>query len=300
MNLLALVQAATGELGLSQPNAVASSTDSQVIQLLALINKVGNDVISETEWEGVSKEHRFSTVAYTVTGDTTADSAVVTNTDTTGSGLAADTFEVVGGSVPQDTTIASIDSATQITMSNAASETATGVSLTFTQTQYDLPSDFDRLKNRTVWDQTNYWAMPDPQTAQEWQYLKSGIIANTPRLRFRILGGKFHIFPPGNGVVRLKFEYTSNGWVEDTSGNALTKFTNDTDTCIFRDRTMISGLKYELFSIKGFDTDTLKKDYERQKDFEKGTDKGAPTLSLADKGSNLFLGNSSIPDSNFG
>ena len=101
MNLLQLVQAATGELGLNQPAAVATSTDDQVIQLLALINKVGNDVISETEWEGVSKEHRFSTVAYSVTGDTTADSAIVTNTDTTGSGLAVDTFEVVGGSVPK-------------------------------------------------------------------------------------------------------------------------------------------------------------------------------------------------------
>lgn len=300
MNLLALVQAATGELGLNQPTAVVTSSDDQVKQLLALINKVGNDVISETEWEGVSKEHRFSTVAYDVTGDTTADSAVVTNTDTTGASLAVDTFEVTGGSVPSDTTISSIDSATQITMSNAATETATGVSLSFTQTQYTLPSDFDRLKNRTTWDQTNYWAMPDPQTAQEWQYLKSGIIANTPRLRFRILGGKFQIFPPGNGVVRLKFEYTSNGWVEDVSGTALTKFTNDTDTCIFRDRTMISGLKYEFFKIKGFDTDGLLRDYLIQKDFEKGIDHAAPTLSLTARGSNLFLGNSSIPDGGYG
>ena len=300
MNLLGLVQAATGELGLSQPSAVATATDDQTKQLLALINKVGNDVISVAEWEGISKENRFSTVSYTVTGDTTAGSAIVTSTDTTGTGLAIDTFEVIGGSVPTDTTIASIDSTTQITMSNPASEAETGVSLTFSQTQYALPSDYDRMKNRTSWDQTNYWAMQGPQSPQEWAYLKSGIIANTPRLRFRILGSKFNIFPASAGVVRLKFEYTSNGWVEAADGTAKTIFTLDTDTCIFRDRTIISGLKYEFFKIKGFDTDGLWRDYQIQQEFEKGIDKGAPTLSMSDKGGSLFLGNSSIPDSGFG
>jgi|TARA_R110002167_G_scaffold20140_2_gene74112 hypothetical protein len=300
MNLLGLVQAATGELGLSQPSAVATATDDQTKQLLALINKVGNDVISVAEWEGISKENRFSTVSYTVTGDTTAGSAIVTSTDTTGTGLAIDTFEVIGGSVPTDTTIASIDSTTQITMSNPASEAETGVSLTFSQTQYALPSDYDRMKNRTSWDQTNYWAMQGPQSPQEWAYLKSGIIANTPRLRFRILGSKFNIFPASAGVVRLKFEYTSNGWVEAADGTAKTIFTLDTDTCIFRDRTIISGLKYEFFKIKGFDTDGLWRDYQIQQEFEKGIDKGAPTLSMSDRGGSLFLGNSSIPDSGFG
>lgn len=300
MNLLGLVQAATGELGLSQPSAVATATDDQAKQLLALINKVGNDVISVAEWEGISKENRFSTVSYTVTGNTTAGSAVVTSTDTTGTGLAIDTFEVIGGSVPTDTTIASIDSTTQITMSNPASEAETGVSLTFSQTQYALPSDYDRMKNRTSWDQTNYWAMQGPQSPQEWAYLKSGIIANTPRLRFRILGGKFNIFPASAGVVRLKFEYTSNGWVEAADGTAKTLFTVDSDTCIFRDRTIIAGLKYEFFKIKGFETDGLWRDYQIQQEFEKGIDKGAPTLSMSDRGGSLFLGNSSIPDSGFG
>ena len=300
MNLLGLVQAATGELGLSQPSAVATATDDQTKQLLALINKVGNDVISVAEWEGISKENRFSTVSYTVTGDTTAGSAIVTSTDTTGTGLAIDTFEVIGGSVPTDTTIASIDSTTQITMSNPASEAETGVSLTFSQTQYALPSDYDRMKNRTSWDQTNYWAMQGPQSPQEWAYLKSGIIANTPRLRFRILGGKFNIFPASAGVVRLKFEYTSNGWVEAADGTVKTEFTLDTDTCIFRDRTIIAGLKYEFFKIKGFETDGLWRDYQIQQEFEKGIDKGAPTLSMSDRGGNLFLGNSSIPDSGYG
>lgn len=297
MNLLQLVQAAAKELGLPNPSAVATSTDNQIIQMLALINKVGNDVISETEWEGISKEYRFTTVNYTVTGDTTAGSAVLTNTDTTG--VSADTFEITGGSFPQDTYVSSVDSGTQATLTRNASTTETGVSFTFSQTQYDLPSDFDRLKNRTVWDQTNFWAMPDPQTAQEWQYLKSGIIANTPRLRFRILGNKFQIFPAGNSNVDLKFEYTSNGWVNPT-GTPKTEFNDDTDTCVFRDRTMISGLKYEFFSIKGFDTTNLLRDYLIQKDFEKGIDKAAPTLSINERGSDLFLGNSSIPDAGYG
>ena len=296
--LLQLVQAATGELGLTQPTAVATSTDDQTKQLLKLINKVGNDVISETEWEGISKEHRFTTVNLTVTGDTTANSAVLTNTDTTS--VSADTFEILGGSFPSDTYVSSVDSGTQATMTKAATTTETGVSFVFSQTQYDLPSDFDRLKNRTTWDQTNFWAMPDPQTAQEWQYLKSGIIANTPRLRFRILGNKFQIFPPGNSNVDIKFEYTSDAWVNPTAVNPATEFTMDSDTCVFRDRTVISGLKYEFFSIKGFDTAALLADYKKQLDFEKGIDKAAPTLSMADKGSNLFLGNSSIPDARFG
>ena len=100
--------------------------------------------------------------------------------------------------------------------------------------------------------------------------------------------------------VRLKFEYTSNGWVEALDGTAKTLFTLDTDTCIFRDRTIIAGLKYEFFKIKGFETDGLWRDYQIQQEFEKGIDKGAPTLSMSDRGGNLFLGNSSIPDSGYG
>lgn len=298
MNLLQLVQAACGEMGIAQPNAVASSTDAQIIQLYALMNKVGNDIITNAEWERLDKEYRFNTVVYDYTGDTTSGSAVIQSLSST-TGIVANTFMCTGLNIPADTYVLSVDSSTQVTLSNPASGTGT-TSLTFTQTKYALPSDYDRQINRTQWDKTNHWELLGPKSPQEWQYLKSGIVSTGPRMRYRILGGYFQIWPPTTTVSQLGFEYTSNAWVTANDGTGKSAFSADSDTCIFRDRTMICGAKYEFFNIKGFDTTGFFRDYELQKAKEMSLDHGAPTLSLQPSGPPMFISPGSIPDSGYG
>ena len=74
--------------------------------------------------------------AETPSGDTTLDSAVITNIADT-SNLAAGMI-ITGSGIPADTTIASVDSGTQITISNNATATASTVSLTCKSTAPQL------------------------------------------------------------------------------------------------------------------------------------------------------------------
>jgi hypothetical protein len=298
MTLLQLVQAACGEMGLPQPNAVASSTDLQVLQILALMNKVGSDIITNENWEGLDKEYRFNTVVYSLTGTTTSGSAIVTGISST-SGITASTFMCTGTGIPADTYVNSVDSSAQVTLSNPATNSGTST-LVFTQTKYSMPSDFDRVVNRTQWDKTNHWELMGPKSPQEWQYLKGGIVATGPRMRYRIRQGYFEIWPPTTTASQLGFEYISTGWVNSASGTAKSSFTADDDTCIFRDRTMIAGVKFEFYNIKGFDTTSLSRDYYMQVQKEMAMDHAAPTLSLAASNAPMFISPGSIPESGYG
>ena len=300
--MLQLVQQASGEMGITVPNAVASSTSADIIQLLALINAVGNEVAREKTdgWQRMVKEYRFSTAFFQYTGNSTSGSTSLTGMSSI-VGLDS-TFGVTGTGIVQDTNVVSA-AVTTVVIDLAASASGTGTTFTFGQLRYPFPSDFDRLVDRTNWDKSKHWEMLGPETGQQWQYLKSGYISTGPRIRFRPLGGYFQIWPMPAVVETLGFEYVSKNWVlaaADTLAASKTSFTVDTDTCIFPDRLMVLGLKKKYFEIKGFDTTALNRDYMMHLDISKANDAGAVTLSMAPRPSNILIGPENIPDSGYG
>lgn len=302
--MLQLIQQATGELGLAVPNYVASNTATDTVQQLALLNAVGyeaimgNASISAFNWQALTTEYRFTTQWVQLTGTTTNNSAVVTGLSST-SGITAGTYMVTGNGIQQDTYVKSVDSSSQVTLTQNA--TASGSSsLVFAQTKYSFPSDYQRLIDRTQWDKSKHWEMLGPEDPQQWQWLKSGYIATGPRIRWRVLGNSFQIWPPTSTSEYLGFEYVSKNWVRDSNGNPKSSFTADTDTCVFDDRMMVLGLKLKYFQIKGFDTTALQADFRAVVESLQGQEQGAPLLSMAPKLSNILLGPENIPDSNYG
>lgn len=63
MNLLQLVQSACRRIGILAPNAVTSSTDAQIIQLLELCNEEGREQAFRYPWQALQREATFTTVA---------------------------------------------------------------------------------------------------------------------------------------------------------------------------------------------------------------------------------------------
>lgn len=296
--MLQLVQQATAEMGLSVPTQVAGNTASDVVQIQALLNSVGYELIRLHEWQKCIVEYQFNTTVLNTTGDTTDGSAVVSDIpDTTG---LDSTYMVVGTNILQDTYVETVDSGTQVTLTNACTGTGDDLSIVFCKTKYTLPSDYDRMINRTQWDKTNHWEMVGPETSQEWQWLKSGYVQTTPRIRFRQLGGFFQIWPPQSESDLYGFEYLSKNWAFNASGTSQASFTADDDTCIFPDRLMVSALKLKYFSAKGFDTTDYRRDYEIQLEAAMSSDKGAPNLNLAPRPQSILISYNSIPDSGFG
>lgn len=301
MNMLQIVAASAGEMGLSVPTTVAGNTTALVVQWLALLNGLGNDLCREHQWQRITKEYRFSTVFYQYTGTTTSGSTSVTGMSSI-VGLDT-TFMVTGTGINSDTYVASAAVST-VVLSQAATASGT-VLLTFSQTKYVMPSDFDRLIDKTDWDKSKHWEMLGPETAQQWQWLKSGFISTGPRVRFRPLGGYFQIWPPQGVADLLGFEYVSTQWVLSAAALAAgvtpdkAAFTVDTDTCVFPDRLMIVGLKKKFYEAKGF-ASVFDGAYLVQENIAKAAEAGSQTLSFAPRPADRLLSWANIPDSGYG
>lgn len=296
--MLQLVQQVTSELNLVVPNQVAGNTSQDTVQILALMNRAGYDLTKEHDWRALEKEYRFYTQAVSTTGNVTNNSYTITNIpDTTG--IVANKWMVTGTGIPQDCTVVAVG-ANSVTLNQPANATAIGTSLTFGQTKYDLPPDYETITDRTQWDKTKHWEMLGPEDAQQWQWLKSGYISTGPRVRWRILGQYFQIWPIMNTQEYLGYEYRSKAWAESADGTPKNSFTQDTDTTIFDDTVMVLATKLKYFQIKGFDTTALMQDYQRYLSVAKANDKGSAILSFAPYPSKVLIGYANIPDTGYG
>lgn len=298
MNLLQLVQQATAEMGLTQPTSVVGNTSMDTIQQLALLNAAGMELVRENIWQGLDKEYRFTTQSLSTTGTVVNGSPVITGLAST-AGLDT-TYQLSANGINQDTYVQSVDSASQVTMTQPSTASGTNVALIFGKTQYPLPSDYDRQIDRTHYDKSKRWEMIGPETPQQWQFLKSAYISTGPRIRYRIMANKFQIWPIIGTPEYLGYEYISNAWVTSSSGASKSLFSVDTDTCMFGDRLMILALKRKYFAVKGFDAGQFSIDYQNELDRAKADEAGSATLSMAPRLSQVLIGFDQIPDANYG
>jgi hypothetical protein len=297
-NLLQLVQQVTAELNLAVPTFVAGNTSQDVQQILALMNRAGYDLVKEHDWQALELEYRFYTTAVTTTCDTVDESYILSNIPST-TGL-DNTYSIVGTSIPQDTYIDTVTNSTSLVATQLASATSVGGSVTFSKTIYPLPPDYETITDNTHWDKTKHWQMLGPVDAQQWQWLKSGYISTGPRVRWRILGNTFQIWPPYNTQEYLGFEYRSKGFVRSAAGDVKNSFTADTDTTVLDDTIIVLLTKLKYFQIKSFDTTALQQDYQRYLSVAKANDKGSATLSFAPQPSAVLIGWANIPDTGYG
>ena len=296
--MLELVQQVTAELNLAVPTYVAGNTSQDVQQILALMNRAGYDLVKEHDWQALELEYRFYTNAITTTCNTTNGTYLLNNIPST-TGLDS-TYSIVGTSVPQDTYVDNVIDSTSLTTTQLSSATSIGGTVTFSKTIYPLPPDYETITDNTHWDKTKHWQMLGPVDAQQWQWLKSGYISTGPRVRWRILGNEFQIWPPYNTQEYLGFEYRSRGFVKDATGQVKNSFTADTDTTVLDDTIIVLATKLKYFQIKSFDTTALSQDYQRYLSVAKANDKGSATLSFAPQPSAVLIGWANIPDTGYG
>jgi hypothetical protein len=171
---------------------------------------------------------------------------------------------------------------------------------------YPLPDDWAGPIDQTEWDRTNHWSLIGEATPQQWQTLKSGIVALGPRLRYRYVNDTIEVFPTPTTVggsftpYTLDFMYYASGWVVTAPSGATANFaTTDADTAVFANRLMVNGIKLKLWEIKGFDTQALQKNYDASFNQAMSRNKGAPRLSLSPRVSPIYIGPWNISDGNW-
>lgn len=297
--MLQLVQQVTNELGVSTPVFVAGNTNQDVTQILALMNANGYELLRKHNWRAMTKQYGFYTQYLTTTGNWTTAARTITGIPST-SGLDT-TYQVQGTGINQNTYIVSVDSSTQVTVNqDFAADGGTNATAYFQKIRYSLPSDYEALVPRTMWDKSKHWEMLGPEDAQQWEWLLSGYISTGPRIRWRLLGKYFQIWPGMSNAESLGLEYRSNGWAEAADGTVKTSFTVDTDTTIYPDRLMVLATKLKYFEAKGFDTTAMYRNYREELEAAMALDMSSANLSFAPRPGTVLIGYDNIPDSGYG
>lgn len=305
LNLLGLIGAAANELGIKAPLSIVNNVDPQAAQLLSLAKREGKDFYQmggrRGGWQASRQENLFQTVAYTVTGNTTSGSAIITNISST-TGLDTNFSLNSGAGIPASARILSVDSATQVTLDQACTATGAGITIIFGQDSYPLPNDFSYFIQMTWWDRAYRWQMAGPLSAQEWQVLKSGLSPIGPRRFFRIMNNRFFIHPaPSASGNTLVYEYFSNAWCQSAAGAAQSTWLADTDYYNFDDDAFILGLKWRFKAAKGFDYEQEKSDYDVACERLIARDGGNRDIRTNVQAKDVFLLNyNNIPDTGFG
>ena len=175
------------------------------------------------------------------------------------------------------------------------------IALVAAQEDYALPTDYSYFRDQTQWDATNHWPLLGPKSAQEWAWLKNSFVATLPRMRYRIQGDKFKVFPvPPTGTTQTFYmEYISNYWVAVTAAPtvpAKALITLDTDIVLYDPWLMVKFVKLKFYELKGFNTSGVRADFMRIFESLTGKDTGAEKLSLAPQFQTPYIGAWSIPD----
>jgi hypothetical protein len=262
------------------------------------MNASGYELLRKADWRELTIPYSFFTDYTTTTGTYTTTTLTITGIPST-AGLDT-TYMVVGTGFPNATFITSVDSSTQVTVSTYSASAVTAGTIYFQKVKYDLPSDYDSIVPRTQWDKSKHWEMLGPENAQQWEWLLSGYISTGPRIRWRLLGSYFQIWPGLSSAEYLGFEYRSKGWARSSANAVQNSFTADTDTCIYPDRVMVLMTKLKYFQAKGFDTTALYRDYLTEFDTSVAQDTSAANLSFAPRPGNILIGYDNIPDSGYG
>jgi hypothetical protein len=295
--MVELIQECTEELGIPTPSTVAGNNSQDVVQLLALMNAVGYELLRRADWRELTRQHTFYTEATTATGNWVNGVAAITGLAST-AGLDT-TYQVQGVGIPNATYVTSVG-ATSVTLNYQTTETVVGGQVIFQKVKYGLPADYVSTVNRTHWDKSKRWEMLGPESPQQWEWLLSGYISTGPRIRWRLLGKYFQIWPGMNGGELLGFEYRSKAWAEAADGTPKNSFTADDDTCIYPDRLMVLSTKLKYFEAKGFDTTALYRDYLMEFETAVAQDTAAANLSFAPRPGTVLIGYDNIPDSGYG
>ena len=235
--VLWIVQQAMVEMGLNKPAEAITSQDVTVQQMLAMLNRAGNDMVLGYPWEHLTKEYVFNTSTATEAPD-------------------GKTFQV------------------------------------------GLPTDWSYFLDQTQWDRTNHWPLLGPKTAQEWQWLKGGLLSSGPRIRYRVVGGKLELFPTDSMESEIAMEYVSDGWVKDSQiANTFYNMPHSDQDLVMFDPWVISAyLKLKFWEAKGLDTTAYAKDFVGVWEARIGKSKGAPVLTLAPRARTMLIGINNIPD----
>jgi hypothetical protein len=299
-----MIQQAANEIGIPSPFSLFGNVDDDALQLIALANREVKEFSSIANknggWQDLHNEYTFNTEFLDTTGDYTANSPVITNIPSTASLVAGD-WGVSSSPFQSGTYILSVDSSTQVTLSNPALSSGTGQQIIFGKVAYALPSDFEYFVQKTFWDNRFKWELIGPITAQEKQILRYGVIASGPRNKFYIRKNKMWLDPVPSAAFMIAYDYYSNAPVLTASSALSSVWTTDSDTYLLDEDVFIQGIKWRFLRAKGLDYAEEYDSYMMDTQRTIARDGGSRDLPIGEASyGQHFLDGGNVPETGYG
>ncbi len=161
---------------------------------------------------------------------------------------------------------------------------------------YDLPADFNRISNKTIWDRTNDVAIFGPVSPREWNRLQySSVQVGSPlHTYFRMAGNQILLGPTPDSVRTIGFDYWSKYWID---GDKET-FTADTDEPLIDSDLLILGLRWRYLQAVGDDYEPVRMEYMQRLDALQSKDGGRDYINFGQH--RQFDPYDNLPDTGFG
>lgn len=321
MPLLDIATAACQAAPIAAPSSIVGNTDETAQLILVLANLAGNSLYRRPPggWVAMIREYEFTTQATaalsgTVSAGGPGGTALISGLNPSAiASVAANAWMASGTNIARNSIVASVNAGAGTATLNVAPTGSGSTQVTFSQSDYVLPADFQRPVDDTFWDRTNFWRMRGPQSPQQWQVYKSSVLGSTPSVwrRFRFRGANWKSGGTGTAGVQvlsidplplapnadLVYEYVSNGWCQSASGTLQSSWQNDTDTGVLDEYLLQLGLQWRLFQRLGIQYAEQLAEYENEVDKAIAQDGGAPVLRITPMPFSIFTAN--VPEASW-
>jgi hypothetical protein len=250
-------------------------------------------------------EYDFTTAAVSTTGTLNGTNTITSVANVTG--IAPNTWQLVGsGGYPNNTVVTNVTGST-VTVTSTTKTSGTLEPLTFGQSDYALPSDYQRPVDGTFWDRSRFWQMRGALSPQQWQLYKSSVLGTSAtiqrRYRIRNVDGTVYLSidpVPTDNNSSLVFEYVSNAWCASATGTRQTQWALDTDVGVLDEFLIRKGVQWRLLERLGMAYDTAQSEYMELVDKAVAHDAGTQILEMVKTAGITLVGPWNVPESGFG
>mgnify|MGYP003630043094 FL=1 len=127
-----------------------------------------------------------------------------------------------------------------------------------------IGSDYESIKNDTMWNRTTQLPILGPLAPRDWQALQAFPVTG-PYPQYRIQGKSIYFSPvPSNATDTIALEYKSKNWCESSGGSGQVAWADDTDVGLLDEDIMTLGILWRWYARKGLDYAQDFADYEQR------------------------------------
>ena len=148
---------------------------------------------------------------------------------------------------------------------------------------FPLPEDFFDWIDQTNWNATTQFPSLGPVSAQMWQQLLIRTTLPTLSFYWQVRDNMIYVLAPPSSPQTMNVFYMSQAWVQDQDDPTLYKnrITKNGDKALL-DATLITlYTRVKWLEMKGLDSAAAMRDFQLTYDNRRGSEKGAPVLSMA-------------------